>query len=83
MSIPKDVEGLVRETLSNSGKNYLEENPNIAAFYRETIKRKRRNVSLSEAVVNIYKSSYKIYSKKDGIKILKIRYVCSKERRPH
>ena len=73
MSIPKDVEGLVRETLSNSGKNYLEENTIMTAFYRETIKRKRRNVSLSEAVVNIYKSSYKIYSKKDGIKILKIR----------
>ena len=73
LSIPKDVEGLVRETLSNSGKNYLEENTIMTAFYRETIKRKRRNVSLSEAVVNIYKSSYKIYSKKDGIKILKIR----------
>ena len=73
LSIPKDVEGLVRETLSNSGKNYLEENTIMTAFYRETIKRKRRNVSLSEAVVNIYKSSYKIYSKKDGVKILKIR----------
>ena len=45
----------------------------MTAFYRETIKRKRRNVSLSEAVINIYKSSYKLYTKRDGIKILKIR----------
>ena len=73
MSIPKDVEGLVRETLSNSGQNYLKENTIMTAFYRETIKRKRRNVSLSEAVVDIYKSPYKLYSKKDVIKILKIR----------
>jgi len=73
LSIPKDVEGLVRETLSNSDKNYLVENTIMTAFYRETIKRKRRNVSLSEAVVNIYKSSYESSSKKDGIKILKIR----------
>ena len=73
MSIPKDVEGLVKETLSNSGQNYLKENTIMTAFYRETIKRKRRNVSLSEAVVNIYKSPYKLYSKKDVIKILKIR----------
>ena len=73
LSIPKDVEGLVRETLSNSGKNYLEQNTIMTAFYRESIKRKRRNVSLSEAVVNIYKSSYRRYSKKDGIKILKKR----------
>ena len=73
MSIPKDVEGLVRETLLNAGNNYLEDHTIMTAFYRETIKRKRRNVSLSEAVINIYKSSYKLYTKRDGIKILKIR----------
>ena len=73
MSIPKDVEGLVRETLLNAGNNYLEDHTIMTAFYRETIKRKRRNVSLSEAVINIYKSSYKLYTKRDGIKVLKIR----------
>ena len=30
----------------------------MTAFYRETIKRRRRNVSLSEAVVDIYKMPY-------------------------
>ncbi|MAU64234.1 MAG: hypothetical protein CMC38_07860 [Flavobacteriaceae bacterium] len=73
LTVPKDVERLVRETLANLERNYLEDNTLMTAFYRETIKRKRRNVSLSEAVVNIYKSPYKVYKRKDGIKILKLR----------
>ena len=73
LSIPKDVERLVRETLANVERNYIEDHTLMTAFYRETIKKKRRNVSLSEAVVNIYKSPYKTYQKRDGIKILKIR----------
>lgn len=73
LSIPKDVERLVRETLANVERNYIEDHTLMTAFYRETIKKKRRNVSLSEAVVNIYKVPYKTYQKRDGIKILKIR----------
>ena len=73
LSIPKDVERLVRETLANVERNYIEDHTLMTAFYRETIKKKRRNVSLSEAVVNIYKAPYKTYQKRDGIKILKIR----------
>ena len=73
LSIPKDVERLVRETLANIERNYIEDHTLMTAFYRETIKKKRRNVSLSEAVVNIYKAPYKTYQKRDGIKILKIR----------
>jgi len=73
ISIPKDVDQLVRETLSNSGNNYLTNHNLMTAFYRETIKKKRRNVSLSEAVLSIYKSPYEKSQKKELIKILKIR----------
>ncbi len=73
ISIPKNVEQLVRETLINSNKNYLPSHNIMTAFYRETIKRKRRNVSLSEAVVDIYKSPYEKFEKKEVIKVLKVR----------
>ena len=73
ISIPKNVEQLVRETLINSNKNYLSSHNIMTAFYRETIKRKRRNVSLSEAVVDIYKSPYEKFEKKEVIKVLKVR----------
>ena len=35
----------------------------MTAFYRETIKRRNRNVSLTEAVVNLYKQPYTNKSK--------------------
>ncbi len=73
VSIPKDVDELVRQTLANSGQNYLLNHNVMTAFYRETIKKRRKNVSLSEAVINIYKSPYKRYQRREGIKILKIR----------
>jgi hypothetical protein len=73
IAIPKNVKQLVEETLTNYGDNYLENHNVMTAFYRETIKKKRRNVSLSEAVIDIYKSPYEKYQKKEVIKVLKIR----------
>lgn len=58
LTIPKDAKTLVKETLDKKGANYLDENTVMTAFYRETIKKRRTNVSLSEAVVNIYKTPY-------------------------
>ncbi|MGB7393347.1 MAG: carboxypeptidase-like regulatory domain-containing protein, partial [Pricia sp.] len=68
IEVPKDAEALVRETLKQKGVNYFEDPTLMTAFYRETIKKRRRNVSLSEAVVNIYKTPYSSY-KKDGVKL--------------
>jgi len=72
LSVPKDVEGLVRETLKKRGENYLNESTVMTAFYRETIKKRNRNVSLSEAVVNIYKAPYSS-NKRDDLKLYKAR----------
>ena len=44
----------------------------MTAFYRETIKKRKKNVSLSEAVVNIYKSSYSS-GQKDAVQLYKAR----------
>ncbi|WP_350285232.1 carboxypeptidase-like regulatory domain-containing protein [uncultured Croceitalea sp.] len=72
INAPKDAEALVREVFNKRGENYLNDPTLMTAFYRETIKKRRRNVSLSEAVVNIYKSSY-ASSKRDAVKLYKAR----------
>lgn len=54
----KDAEGLVRSVFKNKADNYLDKKSVMTAFYRETIKKGRKNVSLSEAIVNIYKTPY-------------------------
>ncbi|WP_396638612.1 carboxypeptidase-like regulatory domain-containing protein [Maribacter sp. R77961] len=70
--VPKDAEGLVRETLKKKGENYISDPTVMTAFYRETIKKRRKNVSLSEAVVNIYKTPYNS-NKRDALKLYKAR----------
>ena len=72
LTIPKDVEGLVRKALFNSKSNYLNENLLMTSFFRESIKRRRRNVSLTEAVSKIYKVPYESY-KRDVIEFVKLR----------
>lgn len=69
---PNDAETLVMETLNKKGTNYLNENTVMTAFYRETIKKRKKNVSLSEAVVNIYKAPYSS-NKKDAVELYKAR----------
>ena len=44
----------------------------MTAFYRETIKKRRKNVSLSEAVVNIYKTPY-TSGRRDAVQLYKAR----------
>ncbi len=72
LSIPKNAGELVRQTLKRKGQNYFDDPTLMTAFYRETIKKRRKNVSLSEAVVNIYKTSY-TSERKDAVKLYKAR----------
>jgi len=60
VSIPtfKDAESLVRKVLNKKRENNLNKPVRMTAFYRETIRRRRRNVSLTEAVVDVYKQPY-------------------------
>ena len=53
-----NAEALVRRVFNDKYNNQLDEPVLMTAFYRETIKKRRRNVSLTEAVVNIYKQPY-------------------------
>ncbi|MCB0472005.1 MAG: carboxypeptidase-like regulatory domain-containing protein, partial [Flavobacteriaceae bacterium] len=54
------------------GENYLNQDAIMTAFYRETIKKRNKNVSLAEAIVNIYKEPY-TSGKKDNIELYKSR----------
>lgn len=72
ISVPKDAERLVRETIKKRGDNYFDNPTVMTAFYRETIKKRKKNVSLSEAVVNIYKAPYTSH-RKDAVQLFKVR----------
>ncbi|WP_228238972.1 carboxypeptidase-like regulatory domain-containing protein [Allomuricauda sp. M10] len=72
INAPKDATALVRETMARRDDNYFENSTLMTAFYRETIKKRRKNVSLSEAVVNIYKTPYDS-NRDDAVELYKSR----------
>ncbi|MGC6430194.1 MAG: carboxypeptidase-like regulatory domain-containing protein [Jejuia sp.] len=71
-SPPFDARTLVRKTLRNKSTAYNDKNALMTAFYRETIRKRRKNASLSEAVVKIHKQPYSSLSK-DHIELIKSR----------
>lgn len=68
----KDPKALVRSMLDKRGENYINDQTSMTAFYRETIKKRRRNVSLSEAVLKLYKQPNNSTTK-DEIVLIKAR----------
>ncbi|MCJ7468569.1 MAG: carboxypeptidase-like regulatory domain-containing protein [Maribacter sp.] len=72
IEVPKNAANLVKETLKKKGENYFDDPTVMTAFYRETIKKRKKNVSLSEAVVNIYKAPYTSL-KRDAVELFKAR----------
>ena len=68
----EDANSLVKEMLRNRGNNYFDFPTSMTAFYRETIKKRRNYVSLSEAVVEVNKQAY-TNSKNDLLKLYKAR----------
>jgi len=65
-----DPEFLVRGILRKIAQNYSQSPNMMKGFYRETIKKNHTYVAISEAIVNIYKASYK-QSKNDQVQIYK------------
>lgn len=72
INAPKDAKALVRATMAKREDNYFNDPSLMTAFYRETIKKRRKNVSLAEAVVNIYKTPY-TSTKDDAVELYKAR----------
>ena len=53
-----DPRALVEKAISKIGDNYSSESNLLTGFYRETIRKKRTYVTVSEAIVEIYKTPY-------------------------
>ncbi len=54
----KDPASIVKKMMENKSANYSSKDWMMTAFYRETIKNRNTNVSLSEAIVEVYKRAY-------------------------
>ncbi|WP_406684086.1 carboxypeptidase-like regulatory domain-containing protein [Seonamhaeicola sp. MEBiC1930] len=72
VTTPYTAKELVMATLRKKGALYNNNSTLMTAFYRETIKKRRKNASLSEAVVKIHKQPYNNY-RKDNIELVKAR----------
>lgn len=68
---------LVEQAILKIGDNYSRKNNQLTGFYRETIKKRRNYINISEAVINIYKTSYDRDVHKDKVQILKGRKLLS------
>lgn len=66
---PGDAGALIAQILSRVDRNYPNDPMLMKAFYRETIKNRKSYVSISEAVVDIYKSPYKSDFQSDQVKL--------------
>ena len=68
---PANAADLVRNAMALVYKNYSDIPLNYTGFYRETIKQRRDYISISEAVVDIYKGGYSKEYDYDKVKIYK------------
>lgn len=68
---PEDALNLIIEALRKVGENYSSQPMMMRGFYRETIVRNKNYVSISEAVVDIYKAAYNSDFQVDQVKIFK------------
>ena len=67
----ENPEDLVREALRRVPDNYSRKPDLLTGFYRETVQKSRKFINISEAVINIYKSSYNNSVIGDRVQIFK------------
>jgi len=68
--VPKDAKEIVAMAIQNFKKNYNQAPNMMTGFYRESIRQRRTYLSVSEAVVDIYKAPYSGLQN-DKVKIFK------------
>jgi hypothetical protein len=68
---PQDAVNLIADMLSNVRNNYSQDVMMMRGFYRETIQRGRTYASISEAIVDIYKTGYTNSFQSDQVKLFK------------
>ncbi|MDR1938545.1 MAG: carboxypeptidase-like regulatory domain-containing protein [Tannerellaceae bacterium] len=71
---------IVEEAISRIAKNYSHQNSLLTGFYRETAQKGRRYINISEAVIDIYKTSYDQNADRDRVQIFKGRSLLSQKK---
>jgi len=77
---PRDAMELIADVLANVRANYSDDPMMMRGFYRETIQRGRNYVSISEAVIDVYKGAYTNEYQVDQVKLFKGRKSADVER---
>ena len=73
-----DPRDLVEKAVRKVSQNYADKSILFSSFYRETIQKGRRYIGISEAVSNVYKTSYKhLNVNHDRVQVLKGRRLAS------
>jgi len=73
-------ENILQAAMEKIKVNYRQSPETYSAFYRETIRKRKTYVAVSEAVVNLYKRSYESDADLDQVHILKGRALVSQRR---
>lgn len=69
---------LVKQAIENIAGNYNNKASLLTGFYRETIRKKRNYISISEAVIEVYKTPYEIQGiESDRVQVYKGRQLMS------
>ena len=72
-----DGRALVEIALDKVGENYSTSKSTLSGFYRETVKKRRNYINVSEAVVEMYKTPYLEGVERDAVQIYKGRKLVS------
>ena len=75
----RDARYLVEEAIRKIPENYNPKASMLTGFYRETAQKGRRYISISEAVIDVYKTSYKESAERDRVQIYKGRKLLSQK----
>ena len=75
-----DAKEVVLKAVDKIADNYPRQANLLRGFYRETVQKRQRFVSISEGVVDVYKSGYHKTDLRDGVSILKGRRLLSQRR---
>lgn len=74
-----DPKQAIRDMISHKENNYPDKPTLQTTFYREGIDYKNKNIDLTEAVLQVYKSPYQNRESSDQVKMIKMRRVISEQ----
>ena len=74
-----DAYYLVLEAVNKIPKNYCASPSQLTGFYRETVQKRRNFINITEAVIDMYKTSYSENTDRDRVQILKGRKLLSQK----